>query len=166
MSAPIVDTDKIAVLRRPQRVWAVASVHGEVGKLARLHREIAQRYRPGDRLIYLGNVLGRGGDPAGAVDELLAFRRAVIGTQGMFAGDVAILRGAQEEMWQKLLQLQLALNPVEVLTWMLDQGVAATLVAYGGNAADGIAAARSGLPSPFRRAALVWTPVEIPSISA
>ena len=152
MSHPIVDTDKIAVLRLPLRVWAIASVHGEVAKLSRLHREIAQRYQPGDRLIYLGNVLGRGGDPAGAVDELLAFRRAVIGTQGMFAGDVAILRGAQEEMWQKLLQLQLALNPVDVLTWMLDQGVAATLAAYGGNAADGIAAARSGAPACAR-----WT---------
>jgi hypothetical protein len=94
MSHPFVDTDKIAVLRHPQRVWAVASVHGEAGKLARLHREIAQRYRAGDRLVYLGNVMGRGGDSTGAVDQVLTFRRAVIGTQGMFAGDVAILRDA------------------------------------------------------------------------
>lgn len=152
MSHPLVDTDKIAVLRHPQRVWAVASVHGEAGKLARLHQEIAQRYRVGDRLVYLGNVMGRGSDSAGAIDQVLTFRRAVIGTQGMFAGDVAILRGAQEEMWQKLLQLQLALNPAEVLTWMLDQGIDATLEAYGGNAADGIAAARSGAPACAR-----WT---------
>ena len=111
MSHPVVDTDKIAILRHPARVWCVGSVHGDTEKLARLHREIGQRYRPGDRLVYLGNVLGRGRDPAGAIDHVLAFRRAVIGTQGMFAGDVAILRGAQEEMWQKLLQLQLALDP-------------------------------------------------------
>lgn len=152
MSHPLVDTDKISVLRHPQRVWAVASVHGEASKLARLHQEIAQRYRPGDRLVYLGNILGRGGNPVDAVDHLLAFRCAVIGMQGMFVGDVAILRGAQEEMWQKLLQLQLALNPAEVLTWMLDQGVDATLTAYGGNAADGLAAARSGAPACAR-----WT---------
>jgi hypothetical protein len=152
MSHPLVDTDKISVLHHPRRVWAVASVHGEAEKLTRLHREMAQRYRPGDRLVYLGNVIGRGGNSTGAVDQVLGFRRAVIGTQGMFAGDVAILRGAQEEMWQKLLQLQLALNPVEVLTWMLDQGVDATLVAYGGNVADGLAAARSGAPACAR-----WT---------
>lgn len=155
MSAPIVDTDKIAVLHHPQRIWAVASVHGEAVKLAHLHREIAQRYSPGDRLIYLGNMMGRGGDPAGTVDEVLAFRRAVMGMHGMFAGDVAMLRGAQEEMWQKLLQLQLALNPVEVLTWMLDQGVAATLTAYGGNAVDGLAAARSGAPACARWTAML-----------
>jgi hypothetical protein len=154
MSHPFVDTDKIAVLRHPQRVWAVASAHGEAGKLARLHVEMAQRYRPGDRLVYLGNVMGRGGDSVGAVDQLLGFRRAVIGTPGMFAGDVAILRGAQEEMWQKLLQLQFALNPVEVLTWMLDQGVDATLAAYGANAADGLTAARSGAPACAR-----WTAI-------
>jgi hypothetical protein len=152
MSHPIVDTDKIAILHHPRRVWAVASVHGEAAKLAGLHREMAQRYLPGDRLVYLGNVMGRGADAAGAVDQVLAFRRAVIGAQGMFAGDVAILRGAQEEMWQKLLQLQLALNPAEVLTWMLDQGIDATLTAYGGSAADGIAAARSGAPACAR-----WT---------
>ncbi len=155
MSLPLVDTDKIAILRHPQRVWAVASVHGEAEKLARLHQEIAQRYRAGDRLVYLGNVMGWGSNSVGAVDQLLAFRRAVIGTQGMFAGDVAILRGAQEEMWQKLLQLQLALNPAEVLTWMLDQGIDATLKAYGGNAADGIAAARSGAPACARWTALL-----------
>ena len=152
MSQPLVDTDKISILHHPKRVWAVASIHGEADKLARLHQEMAQRYQPGDRLVYLGNIIGRGANPAGAVDQVLGFRRAVIGTQGMFAGDVAILRGAQEEMWQKLLQLQLALNPVEVLTWMLDQGVAATLAAYGGNAADGLAAARSGAPACAR-----WT---------
>jgi len=152
MSLPLVDTDKIAILRHPLRVWAVASVHGEADKLARLHQDIAQRYQAGDRLVYLGNVMGRGSDSAGAIDQLLEFRRAVIGTQGMFAGDVAILRGAQEEMWQKLLQLQLALNPAEVLIWMLDQGIEATLQAYGGHAADGIAAARGGAPACAR-----WT---------
>ena len=152
MSQPLVDTDKISVLHHPGRVWAVASVHGEAAKLAQIHHGLAQRYMSGDRLVYLGNIMGRGGNSAGAVDQVLAFRRAVIGTQGMFAGDVAILRGAQEEMWQKLLQLQLALNPAEVLTWMLDQGVDATLAAYGGNAADGLAAARSGAPACAR-----WT---------
>ena len=43
-----------------------------------------------------------------------------------------------------LLQLQLALSPGEVLTWMLARGVEATIVAYGGRPADGMAAARGG----------------------
>jgi hypothetical protein len=147
-----VDTDKIAVLRRARRVWAIASVHGEVDRLVGIHREIARRFVTGDRLVYLGNVIGRGGDAIAAIDALLAFRRAVIGANGMFANDVAILRGAQEEMWQKLLQLQLALDPGAVLEWMLDHGVAATLEAYGGDTTDGMRAARGGAAACAR-----WT---------
>jgi hypothetical protein len=120
--------------------------------LARLHHEIAGRFERNDRLVYLGNVIGRGGDALAAIDELMSFRRAVIGAHGMFAGDLAVLRGAQEEMWQKLLQLQLALDPASVLQWMLDHGVAATLEAYGGDPADGMRAARSGAAACAR-----WT---------
>ena len=36
---------------------------------------------------------------------------------------VAYLRGAQEEMWAKLLQLQFATDPRQVLGWMLSHGV-------------------------------------------
>src|SRR5690606_24420032 len=63
---------------------------------------------------------------------------------GALAGDVVFLRGAQEEMWQKLLQLQFAPNPAEVLRWMLTQGVEPTLAAYGGRPDEGLAAAREG----------------------
>lgn len=141
---PVADRKKFAVLRRPKRVWAVASIHGEAGRLATLHRQIADRFELGDRVVYLGNVLGHGHAVIATVNNLMAFRRAAISGLGMFAGDVAVLRGAQEEMWQKLLQLQFALNPAEVMEWVLDQGVAATLEAYGGNAQEGLRAARTG----------------------
>jgi hypothetical protein len=134
----------IARLRRSPRIWAVASVHGEAGRLARLHEALAVRLDPGDRVVYLGNLLGCGPDPKGALSEAIRFRRAVIARPGGFAGDVVFLRGRQEEMWQKLLTLQLAPQPVVVLRWMLEQGVDATIAAYGGNAGDGLAAARGG----------------------
>lgn len=152
MSPIVVNQDKFAVLRGARRVWAVGAIHGEADRLRRLHRAIADRFEPGDRLVYLGNFLGHGGAVAETVDEVLSFRSAVIGAHGMFAADVSVLRGAQEEMWQKLLQLQLALNPSEVLTWMLDQGVGATIAAYGGRADDGLAAARAGAAACAR-----WT---------
>jgi serine/threonine protein phosphatase 1 len=134
----------IARLRRSARVWAVASVHGEAGRLARLHQALAVRLDPGDRVVYLGNLLGCGADPKAALNEAIRFRRAVIARPGGFAGDVVFLRGRQEEMWQKLLSLQLAPQPVDVLNWMLEQGVGPTIAAYGGSAQDGLASARSG----------------------
>ena len=136
--------DKFALLRRASRVWAVASIHGEAERLTRIQGEIERRFQPGDRLVYLGNAMGHGAEVRGAIDELLSFRRRMLARPGMFLFDIAFLRGAQEEMWQKLLQLQFAPNPREVFGWMVEHGMGATLSAYGGSIQQGFVAARAG----------------------
>jgi serine/threonine protein phosphatase 1 len=138
------DRDKFAVLHAARRVWAVAAIHGEADALAQLHAALAVRLQAGDRLVYLGNFLGRGPKVRQTLDEILAFRRWLLARPGCFAYDIAYLRGAQEEMWQKLLQLQFAPNPREVLSWMMTQGVGATLAAYGGDPQLGASHARDG----------------------
>lgn len=141
---PAVRETKFAVLRRVRRVWVVGAIHGEAHRLADLHDRLWPRFVGGDRLAYLGNYLGRGRTVAATLDELVRFRCAIIGRPSMFASDVAYLRGSQEEMWEKLLQLQFAVNPREVLDWMLTQGMAATIQAYGGDPDRGRIAARDG----------------------
>ena len=138
------DQDKFAMIRRARRVWAVASMHGEARRLQSLHRALEGAFAPGDRLVYLGNYFGPGSDVAGTIDELLEFRRWLIAQPFMFASDVVYLRGSQEEMWQKLLQLQFAPNPREVFAWMMDHGLGPTLRAYGGDERQGAAMAREG----------------------
>jgi serine/threonine protein phosphatase 1 len=139
-------------LRAAGRVWAVAVIHGEARRLARLHDSISERFHEGDRVVYLGNYLGRGGAVLATIDELLDFRRRVLGLPGGGACDVAFLRGAQEEMWQKLLQLQFAPNPGELLHWTLHAGMETTIRAYGGDLRQGFAACRDGA-----RAITRWT---------
>ncbi len=146
------DHDKFALLHAARRVWAIAAVHGEADRLARLHDDLAPRFQQGDRLVYLGNLLGRGNQIRGTLDEVLDFRRRLLARPGVFLYDLAYLRGAQEEMWQKLLQLQFAPNPRSVLEWMLNQGVGATLAAYGGDQRLGLASTREGALSMTR-----WT---------
>lgn len=135
---------RLAQLRRARRIWAVAAVHGEAERLQRLHDRIAQRFADGDRLVYLGSYVGRGDAVVATIDELLDFRRRVLARPGALACDVVYLRGAQEEMWQKLLQLQFAPNPGQILDWMVREGVDATIRAYGGELRQGFAAARDG----------------------
>lgn len=127
------------------RLWAVAAIHGEAERLAAVHDRLAPQMQPGDRLVYLGNYCGRGARVAETIDELLVFRRRVMASFGDDGDSIVYLRGAQEEMWQKLLQLQFAPNPRQVLDWMLSQGVGATIAAYGGDPRDGFAAAREGI---------------------
>ncbi|WP_114392595.1 hypothetical protein [Oleisolibacter albus] len=146
------DDQKFALLGRPRRIWAVGAIHGEADRLAALHDDIGTRFLAGDRLVYLGNMVGRGSGVRATLDEVLAFRRQVLAIRSVIATDIVYLRGGQEEMWQKLLQLQFAPNPSSVLQWMLGQGLEATLAAYGGDAAQGLAAARDGAVSLTR-----WT---------
>jgi len=128
-----VESDAFAKLTAVRRVWAIGAVHGECDRLRQLHEEIATRVEPGDRFVYLGNLIGVGATILETLDEVLAFRRRMF-VPGMEADDFVYLRGTQEEMWKKLLQIQFAPNPSEVFEWMMDQGVEATLEAYGGRA--------------------------------
>ena len=138
------DQEKFAVLSAARRVWAVGSIHGERARLEALHDALWPRLDAGDRLVYLGNVLGRGPDVAGTLNELLAFRCGVMSREPDEAPHVVILRGSQEEMWQKLLQLQFATDPRGVLDWMLTQGIGATLTAYGSSVEEALQRVRGG----------------------
>jgi len=133
-------------------VWAVAAIHGDARRLAALHAQLAELLVSGDRLVYLGDYLGYGPDAAAVIDQMVEFRRAVLAERNAFLGDFVVLRGSQEEMWHKLLELQFAPNPREVLPWMLEHGVAATLAAYGIDSRAGLAACREGVSAITR-----WT---------
>ncbi|MFZ5783174.1 MAG: hypothetical protein ACOY4R_23475 [Pseudomonadota bacterium] len=132
----------IARLSDGRRIWALGALRGDDRAADTLARSLIQRWQPTDRLVVLGNMLGPRGDAASTIDRLLRLRRRLMAVN--LACDVVFLRGAQEEMWHKALALQFALEPLSVLDWMLAQGLAGTLAAYGASLDDGRAACRSG----------------------
>ena len=132
------DTRSIATIRGVKRIWAVGAVHGEATRLAALHEALGARLKTGDAVVYLGNYLGYGSNIRETITELLEFRRRFLGRPPLaFPRDIVYLRGSQEEMWQKLLQLQFASDSLAILNWMLQRGVEATLRAYGGDPDQG-----------------------------
>lgn len=135
---------RFALLKGARRIWAVAAIHAEADLLTHLHAEIGARWQPLDRIVYLGNLIGRGPAVRETFEELLHFRRQVLAVPHAIPEDVVYLRGSQEEIWQKLLQLQFARDPRGVMAWMLDHGVAPILEAYGSRAQEALAAARQG----------------------
>jgi len=141
---PGLDRDIFTAFRGARRIWAVGAIHGDAARLAALHEQLAGRFLEGDRLVYLGNFMGQGAAVLETIAELLLFRRQLLAAPGMRVCDIAYLRGQQEEMWHKLLQLHLAVSPAETLVWMLEQGLRATLAAYGGDAEMALRRARSG----------------------
>lgn len=138
------DNERFVTIRGARRIWAVGSLHGDAERLRALHEQIGERFEQGDRIVYLGNYLGWGERIVETVDQLLRFRRAILAVPNMRACDVVYLRGSQEEMWQKLLQLQLAVEPANAFAWMMEHGVRATLRAYGGDEEVALRHAKGG----------------------
>ena len=140
----------IARLSEGGRIWALGALMGNDKALEALNRALLACWRRHDRLVVLGNMLGAAGDPSRTLDLMLRLRRRLMATD--VACNALFLRGAQEEMWHKLLALQFALSPLDVLDWMLAHGLAATIAAYGGSIEEGRIACRNG-PSAIVR----WT---------
>lgn len=125
--------------------WAVGAVFADRPRLAALQAQLGERITPADNLVYLGNILGGGRDVLGTLREVLLFRCRLLADRcADDAGAIVFVRGSQEHMWLKLLQLHLAGNPREVLEWMLAQGVGTTLEAYGGRVQEARVAANGG----------------------
>lgn len=134
----------IARLRDGGTTWALGALAGDHAALERLGGALLQRWTPGDRLVVLGNMLGAAGNTPRLIDLMLLLRRRLLARPGAEVEDFVFLRGAQEEMWHKVLQLQFALSPLDVLDWMLSRGLASIIEAYGYSIAEGRIACRNG----------------------
>jgi serine/threonine protein phosphatase 1 len=137
--------EKFAELGSPRRIWVVAAIHGDVDRLTTLHDHLASRFSVRDRLVYLGNYLGiESRTNAAMMDEMLAFRSALLCKTGVEASDITYLRGPAEEAWQRLLRLQFAPLPHQTLEKLLASGVEAYLRLYGVSTNDTRSIARAG----------------------
>lgn len=137
--------DKFLTIRAARRIWVVGAIHGDIARLSALHDLIARHVRYGDRIVYSGNAIGLGLNSVAVVNELLRFRRWFLSMPPYNdRNDVVYLRGAQEEMWQKVHQLQFAPKPEAVLDWALPHGLEATLRSYGADPQEGYARIKEG----------------------
>ena len=74
-------------------------------------------------MIFLGNILGLGNNSKETLNSVIDLRFTLMSKFKLKPDSIIFLRGAQEEMFTKLLQLQLAPNPLEIVEWMFDHGV-------------------------------------------
>ena len=137
--------EKFVDLGQPRRVWAIAAINGDRDRLLTLHDHLATRFCVRDRLVYMGNYLGNvAWDNHSVLEELLAFRAALMSKPGVEPIDIVHLRGPSEEAWQRLLRLQFAPSPTLALEKYLDAGAEAYLRLYGVSMNDTKSIARAG----------------------
>jgi len=139
------DSEKFGCLDPARRIWAVAAIHGETASLKALHSQLVPRFRTGDCLVYLGNYFGTQKTAVETLDDLLLTRRKLMAAgEGSPPEAFVYLRGAREEMLSKLLQLQFAPNPAEVMDWLLEHHMGPVIESYGTRESVARAIAREG----------------------
>ena len=82
-------------------------------------------------MVFLGNIIGLGENSIETLSSVISLRHNLLSNFFLSTEDIVFLRGAQEEMFLKLLQLQTAPNPHEIVQWMFEHGVDKTTESYG-----------------------------------
>ena len=118
-------------LKKSGKIWAIGSIHSNLKSFSSIKKFILKNFNSDDKLIFLGNVIGLGDSPKETLTSVIELRFNLMAKFKLKPETIVFLRGAQEEMFSKLLQLQLAPNPTEIVEWMFDHGVNKTINSYG-----------------------------------
>ena len=122
--------NKFQELSNTNRIWAIGSIHSSIQSFQSIKKYILLNFKEGDKIIFLGNIIGFGDQSKKTISDVLNFRFKLMATYNLAHEDIVFLRGAQEEMFSKLLQLQIAPNPNEIIEWVFSHGVDQTVISY------------------------------------
>tara|TARA_B100000575_G_scaffold290027_1_gene292896 strand:+ start:1348 stop:2160 length:813 start_codon:yes stop_codon:yes gene_type:complete len=118
-------------LNKSGRLWALGSIHSNLRSFNLIKEFILNNFNSNDKLIFLGNIIGLGDFSKETLSSVIDLRFKLMSKFILQSNSIVFLRGAQEEMFSKLLQLQLAPNPSEIVNWMFEHGVNKTINSYG-----------------------------------
>jgi serine/threonine protein phosphatase 1 len=138
------NSSKFSELRDANKVWAVGSLHSSLESFNSIKKYILSNFESGDKLIFLGNVIGYSNKSKEIISEVLKLRFKLMAKYKLKSSDIVFLRGAQEEMFSKLLQLHIAPNPIEIIKWIFSHGVDQTIISYNFNPDEFIKIASQG----------------------
>jgi len=118
-------------LNKSSKIWAIGSIHSNLKSFNSIKEYILKNFQSNDKLIFLGNIIGLGDNSKETLTSVIDLRFNLMSKFRLQPESIVFLRGAQEEMFTKLLQLQLAPNPSEIIEWMFEHGVNKTVNSYG-----------------------------------
>jgi len=118
-------------LTKSNKIWAIGSIHSNIKSFIPIKKFILKNFEENDKLIFLGNIIGLGESSKETLNSVIDLRFNLMSKFKLKSESIVFLRGAQEEMFSKLLQLQLAPNPTEIVEWMFDHGVNEIIKSYG-----------------------------------
>ncbi len=118
-------------IKKVKRIWAIGSIHSNLEAFTSIKDFILKNFQEDDVLIFLGNIIGLGEKTRETLTSVINLRFDLMSKFKIKPNKIIFLRGAQEEMFSKLLQLHLAPNPEEIVKWMFEHGVNKSINSYG-----------------------------------
>ena len=118
-------------LKYSNKIWAIGSIHSDLNSFNSIKKYILENFTNKDKLVFLGNAIGIKNHAKETITSIVNMRNYLLSKFLLQPEDIVFLRGAQEEMFLKLLQLQTAPNPNEIVKWMFEHGVDKTIDSYG-----------------------------------
>ena len=125
------NTGNFIELEKSGKLWAIGSIHSNLKSFNSIKKYIINNFNFDDKLVFLGNIIGLGDNSKETLTSVIDLRFSLMSKFKLKPESIVFLRGAQEEMFSKLLQLQLAPNPTEIVDWMFEHGVNKTIRSYG-----------------------------------
>ena len=114
-----------------KKIWAIGSIHSKLNQFNSIKKYILEKFEKGDYLIFLGNIIGLGNESKKTLTDVIELRNRLMAKFLIDPTKIIFLRGAQEEMFLKLLQLQTSPNPNDIVKWMFEHGIDGTIQSYG-----------------------------------
>ena len=125
------NTSNFVELKKTNKIWAIGSIHSNLKSFTSIKQFLLNNFEENDKLVFLGNIIGLGNNSKETLSSVIDLRFNLMSKFKLKPESIVFLRGAQEEMFSKLLQLQLAPNPYEIIEWMFDHGVNKAIKSYG-----------------------------------
>ena len=122
---------KFSEFESSNNIWAIGSIHSHLDSFENIKKHIIKNFSKYDKIVFLGNIIGVGDFAQETLSSVIDMRLKLMSKFYLNPEDIVFLRGAQEEMLLKLLQLQTAPHPNEILLWMYEHGVNKTIDSYG-----------------------------------
>ncbi len=121
---------KFQEFKNINKIWAIGSLHSSIDSFRSIKDYIYSNFEKKDKIVFLGNIIGFGDKSKEIISEVLSLRFDLMAKFNLNHEDIIFLRGAQEEMFSKLLQLHIAPNPIEIIEWIFSHGVDKTIQSY------------------------------------
>ncbi len=118
-------------ISKSNKIWAIGSIHSRLESFESVKDYILDKFEKNDCLVFLGNIIGLGAESKKTLSSVIDLRNKIMSKFFLDPTKIIFLRGSQEEMFLKLMQLQTAPNPLDIINWMFNHGVDATIKSYG-----------------------------------